>query len=237
MKRRICYFLYLSAKIFSQTFMLKLSISYPQNNTQKKFEIEDIHKIASLYEMRLAQTFEGEKISPEFEGYLFKITGGSDKCGFPMMQGVLTSNRVRLIHRKGMINFKPAKKGQVKRKAVRGCIIGPETSVLDVIIVKKGTKEIEGVTDKKNLPLYGPKRASRIRKLFSLGPKDNVMEYRVPHIVFKKGKEIKRYPKVTKYVTKRILKERAEIKKQRETKKEKQKEKGRLFLEKQKLIK
>ena len=44
---------------------------------------------------------EGEDIGDEFKGYIFKITGGQDKQGFSMKQGVLTSDRVRLMMAKG----------------------------------------------------------------------------------------------------------------------------------------
>jgi len=39
----------------------------------------------------------------EFKGYVFKITGGCDKQGFPMKQGVLTPGRVRLLLHRGKI--------------------------------------------------------------------------------------------------------------------------------------
>ena len=39
----------------------------------------------------------------EFKGYVFKITGGCDKQGFPMKQGVLTPGRVRLLLHRGRI--------------------------------------------------------------------------------------------------------------------------------------
>jgi len=43
----------------------------------------------------------------EFKGYVFKITGGCDKQGFPMKQGVLTPGRVRLLLHRGMSILKP----------------------------------------------------------------------------------------------------------------------------------
>jgi len=52
-----------------------------------------------------------------------------------------------------------------------------EISVLNLVIVKKGDEEIPGLTDK-NIPRrLGPKRASKIRKLFDLGKKDDVRKY------------------------------------------------------------
>ena len=31
----------------------------------------------------------GDSVGDEFKGYIFKITGGNDKQGFPMKQGVV----------------------------------------------------------------------------------------------------------------------------------------------------
>jgi hypothetical protein len=44
-------------------------------------------------------------IGEDFAGYIFKITGGHDKQGFPMRQGVLASGRVRLLLPVGMLCF------------------------------------------------------------------------------------------------------------------------------------
>ena len=76
----------------------------------------------------------------EFKGYVFKIMGGQDKQGFPMKQGVLTQNRVDLLMKPGDACFRGfgRRKGERRRKAVRGCIVTPELSVLNLAIVKQG---------------------------------------------------------------------------------------------------
>ncbi len=48
---------------------------------------------------------EGEVLGDDFKGYLFKITGGNDKQGFPMKQGVLVNGRIRLLLKKSIINI------------------------------------------------------------------------------------------------------------------------------------
>jgi hypothetical protein len=35
------------------------------------------------------------------QGYVFRITGGNDKQGFPMVQGIMQNKRVRLLLGKG----------------------------------------------------------------------------------------------------------------------------------------
>lgn len=79
----------------------------------------------------------------EFKGYVFKIMGGQDKQGFPMRQGVLTPLRVRLLMSPGDQCFAGhgRRKGERRRKSVRGCIVSQDLSVLNLIIVKKGMRE------------------------------------------------------------------------------------------------
>ena len=102
-------------------------------------------------------------LGEEWNGYVFRITGGNDKQGFPMKQGVLTQSRVRLLLSKGHSCYRPRKTGERKRKSVRGCIVDGNLSVLSVIIVKKGEAEIPGLTDNTIPRRLGPKRASKIR--------------------------------------------------------------------------
>lgn len=37
----------------------------------------------------MGQEVEADQLGDEFKGYVFKITGGNDKDGFPMRQGVM----------------------------------------------------------------------------------------------------------------------------------------------------
>ena len=73
-----------------------------------------------------------------FQGYVVRISGGNDKQGFPMKQGVLTHGRVRLLLSKGHSCYRPRRTGERKRKSVRGCIVDANLSVLNLVIVKKG---------------------------------------------------------------------------------------------------
>lgn len=52
--------------------------------------------------------------------------------------GILTNNRVRLLFDKNMKTYRPRRKGERKRKSVRGCIVDSNLSVLNLVIVKKG---------------------------------------------------------------------------------------------------
>ena len=61
-----------------------------------------------------------------------------------MKQGVLSNSRVKLLLKKGHSCFRPRRKGDRRRRSVRGCIVDSNLSVLNLVIVKKGEKDIPG---------------------------------------------------------------------------------------------
>ena len=78
-----------------RSFTMKMNIAYPATGLQKILEIDDEAKLQNLYERRMAQEVDGGILGEEWAGYVLRITGGNDKQGFPMKQGVLTNTRVR----------------------------------------------------------------------------------------------------------------------------------------------
>jgi ribosomal protein S6E (S10) len=48
----------------------------------------------------MGQELDGDVLGEEYKGYIFRITGGNDKQGFTMKQGVLVNGRVRLLMKK-----------------------------------------------------------------------------------------------------------------------------------------
>merc|ERR1711970_1556362 len=96
---------------------------------------------------RMAAEVPGDSLGDEFKGYVFRISGGNDKQGFPMKQGILVNHRVRLLFRKGMSCFRERRSGSRKRKSVRGCIVGPDLAVMSLVVVRKGEQDIPGLTD------------------------------------------------------------------------------------------
>jgi len=185
---------------------IKLNIANPSTGGQKLIEIEDDKKLRTLYDKRLAAEVDGEDIGDEFKGYVFKITGGQDKQGFPMHQGVLTTDRVRLMMAKGDQGCRGygMRKGERYRKSVRGCIVSHQTSVLHLIVVKKGADEIPGLTDSLIPRRLGPKRASKLRKLFALDKGDDVRKYVIRREIPAKSEDKKpssKAPKIQRLVT------------------------------------
>lgn len=142
-----------------------------------------------FFDKKISQEVEADIIGDEWKGYIFRITGGNDKQGFPMMQGVLLPHRVRLLLTDNHSCYRSSRAGERKRKSVRGCIVGPDIAVLSVIIVKQGDNDIPGLTDQVLPKRLGPKRATKIRKFFNLSKEDDVRKYVVRREVKSSKKE------------------------------------------------
>merc|ERR1711981_1216950 len=98
--------------------------------------------------------------------------------------------------------YRQRRTGEMKRKSVRGCIVSHEISVLNLVLVKKGEQEIPGLTDTEKPIRLGPKRATKIRKLFDLNKDDDVRKFVVRRAVTtKNGKEYSKAPKIQRLVT------------------------------------
>jgi small subunit ribosomal protein S6e len=82
-------------------------------------------------------------------GYEFKITGGSDYCGFPMRADVSGAARRRILAVEG-VGLKKEAKGIRIRKTVCGNTIHPKIVQINLKVVKEGSE-----------PLLPPKEAKK----------------------------------------------------------------------------
>jgi len=123
----------------------KVVISDPK--TGKSYQaIIDEEKFSGLFGKKLGDTFDGKIIG--LTGYELKIKGGSDRQGFPMRKDVEGTKRIEILL-SGGVGFRPKKKGERRRKSVRGNVIDDNTSQLNVAVAKYGTKKLEEVFGKK----------------------------------------------------------------------------------------
>nr|XP_027201344.1 40S ribosomal protein S6-like [Dermatophagoides pteronyssinus] len=177
---------------------MKLNISYPETGKVLTVEVDDEKRLVPFYEKRLGNEVPADSIGEEWQGYLLRITGGNDKQGFPMLQGVFCNHRVRLLMRKGMKCFRERRKGCPKRKSVRGCIVASDISALNLCVVEKGAADIAGLTDEARVNRLGPKRANHIRKTFDLPKSADVRKFVVRRQINEKTSKA---PKIQRLVT------------------------------------
>ncbi|RVX75700.1 hypothetical protein B0A52_00056 [Exophiala mesophila] len=183
---------------------MKLNISYPANGSQKLIEVEDERKLRVFLEKRMGNEVPADSLGDEWKGYIVRITGGNDKQGFPMKQGVLLPTRVKLLLADGHSCYRPRRSGERKRKSVRGSIVAQDLSVLALSIVKQGEGDIPGLTDVVNPKRLGPKRATKIRRFFGLSKQDDVRKFVIRREVVPKKEGAKPYtkaPKIQRLVT------------------------------------
>merc|ERR1711957_424941 len=71
---------------------------------------------------------------------------------------------------------------------------------------KRGDNEVAGLTDESVPRRLGSKRANKIRALFNLTKEDDVTKYVISRtFTSKKGKEVRRAPKIQRLVTPLVL--------------------------------
>ncbi|KAB0388388.1 hypothetical protein FD755_003344 [Muntiacus reevesi] len=147
----------------------------------------------------MATEVAADTLGAEWKRYVVRISGGNNKQGFPMKQGVLTHGQVCLLLSKGHSCYRPRRIGERKRKSVRGCIVDANLSVLNLVIVKKGEKDILGFTDTTVPRRLGPKRANRICKVFNLSKQMMSANGKKPRT---------KAPKIQHLVTPRVLQDK-----------------------------
>jgi small subunit ribosomal protein S6e len=164
----------------------------------------------------MGQEIDGEVMGEQFKGYIFRITGGNDKQGFQMKQGILSNGRTRILYKGRATGYKPSRVGERKRKSCRGCIVGPDIAALFLRVVRKGDKEIEGVTDVERPNRLGMKRRNHIIKTFALDKKkDDVRKYVVRREIKRADKTFFKSPRIQRMITEKRLRRKRAIKKER----------------------
>lgn len=167
------------------------NIQNPRTGGQKKIDIEEDHKVRAVLEKSLGDQIDGAALG--FPGYIFKITGGSDKEGFPMKQGVRVNSRVKLLLTRGSLGYRAhwGRSGMRKRKTVRGCIVGNDIRVLQLIVLhtpEEKASDLEALEAGVPRTLL-PKRASTVRRLLHLSAGADVRKEMPKHkSVLKSGK-------------------------------------------------
>ena len=90
--------------------------------------------------LKIGDEFSGDIIG--LSGYTLKITGGTDKDGFPMHPSVEGVGRKKILLSSPPC-FHPKRKGERRRKMVRGNTISQDIVQINCKVVKKGEKPLE----------------------------------------------------------------------------------------------
>lgn len=112
----------------------------------------------------LHEKIQGSDISPELKGYEFEITGASDKAGFAANETLpgIGLSKILLTFGKFM-NKKPKREGKKQigknrpkglrlRKTLRGKVISPAITQINVKIIKEGSKKLSEIFPEQNQP-------------------------------------------------------------------------------------
>lgn len=113
-------------------------ISDPESGRSYQRDIKD-EKAARLRNLVVGNEFDGSIVG--LTGYSLKITGGSDKSGFPMKKGVHGTQKPRVLMKAG-VGYNP-KRDVRKRKRVRGEKIYDDIVQVNTMVVKRAKKGIE----------------------------------------------------------------------------------------------
>lgn len=116
----------------------KVVVSDPESGKSYQREVKD-EKASRLAALKVGDEMDGVLVG--LVGYTLKITGGSDKAGFPMKKGVQGTKRAMILM-EGGVGYNPKTAVRV-RKRVRGEKIAEDIVQVNTVIVKKGAKSIE----------------------------------------------------------------------------------------------
>jgi small subunit ribosomal protein S6e len=122
----------------------KVIISDPLSGASKVLELDEA-RAAPFISRRLGETIDGAAV--DMPAHKIQLTGGSDKDGVPM-NGYVHGGVRRAVVLSGGAGFKAKKKGERKRKTVRGNIITDEIIQINVKITDRpaGAKPLEAPT-------------------------------------------------------------------------------------------
>ena len=126
----------------SDKIVYKLNISGGKEGTgQGQSKLIEIDEKKFRFEgMKIGDSIKGGLIG--FPNYEFAITGGSDRSGFPMRKDVHGPVKKKILVSKKGIGYKPVRKGDKKRKTVRGNEITYDMTLINLVVTKYGEAEL-----------------------------------------------------------------------------------------------
>ncbi len=122
----------------------KLVLGSPDGKTSQK-EVKSPEADA-LLKKRIGDTISGDQLGSSFSGYEFQVTGGSDKCGFPMRKGIQQPRKKILIGKsvgfKGKDRHGNKQPGLINRRTVCGEMVTKIIHQVNLKVVKAGKEPL-----------------------------------------------------------------------------------------------
>ena len=122
---------------------MKIVFSDPKLGRTAQMELA-VDKATPILNRKIGELVDGSFMG--LTGYRFKITGGSDKSGFPMERSVEGTAKVKVMR---MVSESGKQKGQYKRRSMRGNIISADTAQVNMMVVEYGEKSPEELFPKR----------------------------------------------------------------------------------------
>lgn len=114
----------------------KIIVGDLETGKSQSVEVEGARAIP-LIGRKLGEVVDGTIVG--MGGHKLQITGGSDKDGFPMRPNVHGGVRAHVVLSEG-VGFHPSRKGERRRKTLRGNVITEEIVQINMKIVEKPKK-------------------------------------------------------------------------------------------------
>ncbi len=130
---------------------MKIVFSDPKLGRTAQMELA-VDKATPLLNRKIGETVDGSFMG--LTGYKFKITGGSDKSGFPMDRSIEGTAKVKAMR---MISKSGRQKGQHRRQSMRGNVVSADTEQVNMMVVEYGEKSTEELFPKREKAKEAPK--------------------------------------------------------------------------------
>jgi len=114
-----------------EELMYRVNISDPKTGKTTPVQLPP-EKFRPFIGLKIGDVIDGSVVG--MPGRKLKITGGTDKDGFPMRPDVHGGVKVRILL-SGPPGFRPKRKGERRRKTVRGNVITEDIIQLNCVLL------------------------------------------------------------------------------------------------------
>ena len=125
---------------------MKIVFSDPKSGRSGQLEVK-LENAAILLNKKIGETIDGTSLG--MSGYKLKITGGSDKSGFPMDRSIEGTAKSKVL---SVVATSGRQKGQFMRQSRRGAVISADTEQVNMVVVENGEKPFDEIFPKKEKP-------------------------------------------------------------------------------------